>query len=75
MIVKGRYVGLIELEFMVDLDAAGNATPEEFKENAKALNDNILAELKPLLFENTDSVKSELKLTQQYLDVYEVQEE
>lgn len=74
MIVKGRYVGLTEFDFEVVLDKAGNATLEEFKANAEALNDNILAELKPLLEENTGGVKSELKLTQQYLDVYEVQE-
>lgn len=75
MIVKGRYVGLIEFDFEVDLDADVTATPEEFKENLNNLNDNILKELKPLLFENSDRIKSDVKLTQQYLDVYETEGE
>lgn len=72
MIAKGRYVGQIELDFMVDLDSAGNVTFEVFKNNLNCLNGNIEHMLKPLLAEHSDNILSTLKVTQQYLDVYEV---
>lgn len=74
MIVKGRYVGLIELDFMVNLDV-GNATFDEFKMNLNHLNSNIEQELKPLIAENSNDIFSTLKVTQQYLDVYQVEEQ
>ena len=75
MIVKGRYVGQIEFDFEVNLDGKGMATPEEFKENLKSLNDNILNELKPLMEENSEDIKSTVCVTQQYLDWYEVEQD
>lgn len=74
MITKGRYVGLIEFDFKIDLDAVGNATVDEFRENLmQSLNGNIQRQLNPLLMENTDHVVSTLTVTQQYLDVYQVE--
>ena len=76
MIAKGRYVGLIEFDFKIDLDAVGNATVDEFRENLmQSLNGNIQRQLNPLLMEKTDHVVSTLKVTQQYLDVYQVEEQ
>lgn len=76
MITKGRYVGLIEFDFKIDLDAVGNATVDEFRENLmQSLNGNIQRQLNPLLMENTDHVVSTLTVTQQYLDVYQVEGE
>lgn len=74
MIVKGRYVGQIEFDFEANLDGKGMATPEKFKENLKLLNDNILNELKPLMEENSEDIKSTVCVTQQYLDYYEVEQ-
>ena len=74
MIVKGRYIGQIEFDFEVNLDGKGMATPEEFKENLKSLNDNILNELKPLMEENSENAKSTVRVTQQYFDCYEVEQ-
>lgn len=75
MIAKGRYVGQIEFEFKIDLDAVGNATVDEFRENLKqSLNVDIQRQLNPLLMENTDHVVSTLKVTQQYLNVYQVED-
>lgn len=74
MIVSGKYVGLIEFNFRVDLSAAGTATPEDFKKNLANMNDEILAELTPLMVENTKDIQSTLTVTQQYLDVHEAEE-
>ena len=74
MIVEGKYVGLIEFDFRVDLSVAGTATPDDFKKNLADLDDNILAELTPLMVENTKDIQSTLTVTQQYLDVREVAE-
>lgn len=75
MIAKGRYVGLIEFDFKIALDAVGNATVDEFRENLmQSLNGNIQIQLNPLLMENTNNVVSTLKVTQQYLDVYQVED-
>lgn len=74
MITKGRYVGLIEFDFKIALDAVGDATVDEFRENLmQSLNGNIQRQLNPLLMENTDHVVSTLTVTQQYLDVYQVE--
>ena len=74
MIAKGRYVGQIEFDFKVNLDES-TATCDEFKMNLKCLNSNIEEALKPLLAENSDNIFSTMVVTQQYLDVYEVNDQ
>ena len=74
MIVKGRYVGLIEVDFKVIL-GEGDYTFDEFRTNINQLNSNIENELEPLIAENSDDIFSTMKVTQQYLDVYQVEEQ
>lgn len=74
MIVKGRYVGQIEYNFMVDLDRYG-INFDEFRENMKGLNKRIQLELGVIFNNSLDGVKDDLIVTQQYLDVHEVEGE
>lgn len=65
MIAKGRYVGLIECDFEIDL---GNEPFDLFQHILKhSLNAEIERRLK-------DHVSSDMKVTQQYLDVYQVED-
>lgn len=65
MIAKGRYVGLIECDFEIDL---GN---EPFDLFQYMLKQSLNAEIERRLKEH---VSSDMKVTQQYLDVYQVED-
>ena len=74
MIIKGRYVGKIEYDFEVDLSKDGWCTPQEFKENFAGINTMIEMTLKETLFSDPPKgCEDKLTVTQQYLDMYEVE--
>lgn len=76
MSVKGKYVGTIVYDFEVDVEKIGNVTPNEYMANVRALNlEELLREtLKPSFEDHSDGIDATIKVTTQFLDMYEVTE-
>lgn len=74
MSVKGKYVGTIEYNFEIDVEKVGNATPNESMANLRAVDwEEVIREtLKPSFEDHSDGIDATIKVTTQFLDMYEV---
>lgn len=72
--IRGKYVGTIEYNFDVDVEKVGNATPNEFMANMRALDwEEIISGILKISFEeHRDGIDTTVKITTQFLDMYEV---
>lgn len=73
--IKGRYVALVEIEFAVDEDTNNLLPFEQMRENV--VNGGLTHELRSLLLKEMFDPEHNgvVKVTQQYADVYKVEEE
>lgn len=70
--IKGRYVALVEINFHID-EQEGLRPFDEIK--GDVVNGNFTKMIESLIVDETDKGMADIKVTQQFADIYKVDEE